>query len=79
MRLSELRPGTVARIVGIASEDPSRTRRLLEMGFLEGSPVEILHECPIGKDPFAVRVRGGLIALRRADASVVEIEEIPHE
>lgn len=52
---------------------PTLTQRLLEMGFLEGSWVEIAHEAPFGGDPLAVRVRGTLVALRRQEADVIEV------
>jgi ferrous iron transport protein A len=43
-------------------------RRLLELGFVEGATVEILHEGPVGRDPIAVRVNDCTIALRRREA-----------
>ncbi|MBO0754186.1 MAG: ferrous iron transport protein A, partial [Bradyrhizobiaceae bacterium] len=30
--------------------------RLLELGFVEGAEIRILHEGPIGRDPIAVRI-----------------------
>ena len=50
-------------------------RRLLEMGFVEGAKVEILHEGPFGRDPLAVRVDDLTVALRRRDADVVLVSE----
>jgi ferrous iron transport protein A len=46
-------------------------RRLLELGFLEGATVEVLHEAPLGRDPIAVRLNGTTIALRRREAMAV--------
>ncbi|MTJ83195.1 MAG: ferrous iron transport protein A [Telmatospirillum sp.] len=46
-------------------------RRLLEMGFVEGAAVEILHDGPIMRDPIAVRVDDITIALRRAAANSI--------
>jgi ferrous iron transport protein A len=43
-------------------------RRLLEMGFVEGAVVEILHEGLFGRDPIAVKVDDMRVALRRRDA-----------
>jgi ferrous iron transport protein A len=43
-------------------------RRLLEMGFVEGARVEILHEGFIGRDPICVRLDDMRVALRRGDA-----------
>src|SRR6516165_6806295 len=46
-------------------------RRLLELGFLEGAAVEIVHEGPLGRDPIAVRLNGTTVALRRREAMAV--------
>ena len=46
-------------------------RRLLEMGFVEGARVEILHEGFIGRDPICVRLDDMRVALRRCDARSV--------
>jgi ferrous iron transport protein A len=46
-------------------------RRLLEMGFVEGARVEILHEGLIGRDPICVRLDDMRVALRRRDARSV--------
>lgn len=46
-------------------------RRLLELGFVEGATVEVLHEGPIGRDPIAVRVNNTTIALRRREAMAI--------
>jgi ferrous iron transport protein A len=46
-------------------------RRLLELGFVEGAQVQILHEGPVGRDPIAVRVDNNTIALRRREAMAI--------
>jgi ferrous iron transport protein A len=46
-------------------------RRLLELGFVEGAAVEVLHEGPLGRDPIAVRLNDTTIALRRREAMAV--------
>ncbi|MCB1350512.1 MAG: ferrous iron transport protein A [Maritimibacter sp.] len=46
-------------------------RRLIEMGFIEGAEVEIVHEGPIRRDPIAVRVGSATVALRRRDALAI--------
>jgi ferrous iron transport protein A len=51
-------------------------RRLLEMGFVEGARVEILHEGFMGRDPIAVRVDDATIALRRREAVGILIETL---
>lgn len=49
-------------------------RRLIEMGFIEGAEVEVLHEGPFGRDPIAVRVGSATVALRRRDALAILTE-----
>jgi ferrous iron transport protein A len=51
-------------------------RRLLEMGFVEGAAVEILHEGPIKRDPIAVRVDETTVAVRRADAVAIVVRAL---
>ncbi|NOG70861.1 FeoA family protein [Roseicella sp. DB1501] len=49
-------------------------RRLLELGFIEGARVEILHQGLFGRDPIAVRVNGMTIALRRREAVAILVD-----
>jgi ferrous iron transport protein A len=72
------RKGFRGRIDTIAAADTASNhkaveleRRLLELGFVEGAQVEILHEGPLGRDPIAVRVNDSTIALRRREAMAV--------
>lgn len=46
-------------------------RRLLELGFVEGADVEVLHQGLLGRDPIAVRVAHTTIGLRRREAMAV--------
>jgi ferrous iron transport protein A len=50
-------------------------RRLLEMGFVEGAAVEIIHEGLIGRDPIAVRLADRKVALRRREARSVMVRQ----
>jgi ferrous iron transport protein A len=45
--------------------------RLIELGFVEGARVEVLHEGIIGRDPIAVRVENVTIAVRRREAMAI--------
>jgi ferrous iron transport protein A len=45
--------------------------RLIELGFVEGAKVEILHEGILGRDPIAVRVENVTIAVRRREAMAI--------
>ena len=48
-------------------------RRLIELGFVEGASVELLHQGLFGGDPIAVRVAATTIALRRREAMAVMV------
>ena len=72
------RRGFQGRIDTIAASDASSgipaaelERRLLELGFVEGALIEILHEGLVGRDPIAVRVNDSTIALRRREAMAI--------
>ena len=45
--------------------------RLIELGFVEGARIEVLHEGIIGRDPIAVRVENVTIAVRRREAMAI--------
>lgn len=49
-------------------------RRLIELGFVEGARVEILHQGLFGRDPIAVRVNEATVALRRREAAAILVE-----
>ena len=48
-------------------------RRLLELGFVEGARVELLHEGLFGRDPIAMKVDDMRVALRRHEAASLMI------
>ena len=73
--LSQMRPGSVGRILTVSSGnvgDRDIERGLLEMGFVEGACVEVLHHGFWRRDPLAVRINQTMtVALRRCEASAV--------
>ena len=60
-------------------EDNDLERRLLEIGFVEGASVEILHEGWVGGDPIAVRLDDMRVALRRREANSILIRLDEHK
>jgi ferrous iron transport protein A len=71
-KLSELAPGgrgTVAKVGG----DSEAARRLMEMGLMRGTAVEVVRRAPLG-DPLEVKVRGFMLTLRQAEAEHIEVE-----
>jgi ferrous iron transport protein A len=71
----------VARVVSASPEvDAVALRRLGELGFLPGEPVQVLRRGPGGREPLAVLVGETFFALRRLEAQCVEVRlEVPAE
>jgi len=71
--LDRLKRGDTA-IVGRVGGEPGTVRRLMEMGLLPGTSVEMVRVAPMG-DPIEFRLRGYLLSIRRAEAERIELEE----
>jgi len=56
---------------GSALHDTELESRLLELGFVEGAKVQVLHEGIVGRDPIAVRVDNITVAVRRREAMAI--------
>ena len=50
--------------------------RLLEIGFLPGETVRVVARGGVGGDPIAVRVGQVTFALRRQEASMVQVQRL---
>jgi ferrous iron transport protein A len=74
--LGDLKKGSKAQLKGIRwSCESGLALRLMQLGFLEGSEVELVEEAPFTRDPIVVKVRGTLIAIRRSEAQELELSE----
>lgn len=71
--LAEALPGQRLRVAGI-DLPPQKAHRLLEMGFVPGTSVEVVRFAPLG-DPIEVRVRGYHLSVRRVEARGIGVEE----
>ena len=69
-RLGEMQAGQGGIIQWLEGPE-DLVRRLMELGLVEEGYVEVVHEAPFGKDPIAVKIRGGLLALRRSEANLI--------
>jgi ferrous iron transport protein A len=56
---------------GSALSSEELESRLIELGFVEGARVEVLHEGIVGRDPIAVRIENVTVAVRRREAMAV--------
>ncbi len=71
MLLSEVQPGKLVEVVAIAGQSSFR-RRLMELGLVPGTRVELVRVAPLG-DPVELLVRGASLSIRKAEASVIEV------
>ena len=78
MLLSQLSNGSrawVERVIPGSTEVGEATlRRLGELGFIAGEPVQMLRRGPGGREPLAVQVGETLFALRLLEAECIEVQ-----
>lgn len=70
--LAQLAPGDRGKVTQVAGEADA-ARRLMEMGLMRGTTVEVVRRAPLG-DPMEVKVRGFMLTLRRAEAEHIQVE-----
>lgn len=77
MRASELKIGQRAKIEKISGTSANKKERLrlLELGFVRGTEISVVRRAPFG-DPIELSLRGYNIALRCADAAMIEVKNI---
>ncbi|MEO6599227.1 MAG: ferrous iron transport protein A [Polyangiaceae bacterium] len=71
MNLAHTRIGQVVTVSHVAGEGSFR-RRLMELGLVPGTQVEVIGVAPLG-DPLELLVRGGSLSIRRAEAEGVSV------
>ncbi|MBP3228243.1 MAG: ferrous iron transport protein B [Bacteroidaceae bacterium] len=71
MQLSELKTGQSAVIVKVTGHGSFR-KRIIEMGFIKGKPVEALLTAPL-QDPVKYKLMGYEVSLRRQEAEMIEV------
>ena len=69
--LRQLAPGNSGEVLGLTREGPL-SQRLLELGFVAGAVVRVVRYAPFG-DPIEVELNGCHLAMRRAEAEIVEV------
>jgi ferrous iron transport protein A len=78
MLLNELPNGaraTVKRVVATSPDvDAVSLRRLSELGFIPGEPVQLLRRGPGGREPLAVLIGDTMFGLRMLEARCIEVE-----
>ena len=70
--LDTIKPGNRCVVTGFTEESPV-TQRLMQLGVLEGSDIDVLRRAP-GGDPLEIRVMGYALSLRRQEAQTIVVE-----
>lgn len=74
VKLSDIRKGGSYQIAGFADSVSEYTEKLLKMGFVEGTAVEL---APVKiSDPIVYQIRGCRIALRKKEAQQIYVKEV---
>ena len=80
MLLNELPKGaraTVSREVAASVDvDAVALRRLGELGFIPGEPLQLLRRGPGGREPLAVQIGDTLFGLRLLEAQCIEVQPL---
>ncbi|MDY7019099.1 MAG: FeoA family protein [Chloroflexota bacterium] len=70
--LNELMPKEKGKIVKVSGEGRVQ-RRLLDMGLVAGSEVEMERVAPLG-DPVEIKIKGYHLSLRKEEAINIQVE-----
>lgn len=71
--LDQLAAGTTARIVGFTNMETNFRRKLLALGLMPGTQIEVRRFAPLG-DPMQILLRGASVSLRRQEAAIIQVE-----
>ena len=71
MTLKEVSVGQTVKVAKLDGEGPVK-RRIMDMGITKGVEVYVRKVAPLG-DPIEVTVRGYELSIRKADASMIEV------
>ena len=70
--LSELKPKEKGKIIKVGGKG-SIHRRILDMGVISGTQVEVQRVAPLG-DPIEIRIKGYNLTLRKEEAINIQVE-----
>lgn len=70
--MKELKPNEKGKVVKVGGRG-SVHRRLLDMGLVAGTEVEVERVAPLG-DPIEVKVKGYHLTLRKEEAANIQVE-----
>jgi len=76
MQFSQLKRGQKGRIIHLLAGEVVYRKRLISMGLLPGTEFIVTRIAPLG-DPIEICVRGFNLSLRKNEAEILQIEQVP--
>lgn len=73
MTLKEGKPGMMLKVQSIG--ESALKQRLMTMGVIPGTTIKVLRSAPLG-DPIAISLRSYNLAMRRADAERIQVQQV---
>jgi len=70
--LKDIKVGQSARVLRVRGEGALQ-RRIMDMGITKGCLLQVRKVAPLG-DPLEIKVRGYELSLRKADATLIEVQ-----
>jgi ferrous iron transport protein A len=75
MQLKDMKIGEKARIVQLNAGERSYRSHLIALGLIPGTEFSVTRIAPLG-DPIEILVRGFALSLRKAEADILQLEEV---
>lgn len=76
MRLKNMKIGGRAIIIALNTAEKIYRHKLISMGLIPGTELFVSRKAPLG-DPIEIMVRGFALSLRKDEADILELKEIP--
>ncbi len=76
LRLDNLRPGQRALVKAIHTRNSTLRSKLLSMGIVAGTTIQVVCVAPLGGDPMEIKTRGYNLSLRLGEAHTIEIVRV---
>ena len=75
LTLDKINPGSKVKALKISNEDKEIKKRVMDMGLVKGSEIEVIKVAPLGS-PIEVMIRGYRLSLRKEEAALIAVEKI---
>lgn len=71
--LAQLKPGQSALVKAVSTKNSTLRNKLLSMGIVAGTTIQVVCVAPLGGDPMEIKARGYNLSLRLGEANSIEV------